>query len=211
MTTRLVHVIDDEDAVRRSVGFMLRTCGFVVRTWSCAHEFLRDLEDREPGCLLLDVRMPEIDGPELQRILRDRGITLPVVAMTGHGDVAVAVEVMKAGAVDLIQKPFDQPRLQRVLDQAFARLDAAAGVASREADAEPLVHGLTARECDVLCGLALGYPSKTIAHDLGISPRTVEVHRANLMDKFGARSLSEVLRIASARMGERRWPPAPAP
>jgi len=211
MSERLVHVIDDEDAVRRGVGFLLKTSGYLVRSWSCAHDFLHDLRHREPGCILLDVRMPEIDGLQLQQILRDRGVTMPVVVMTGHGDVGIAVQVMKAGAVDLLEKPFDRPELRQALDAAFARLESAATIATREAEADVLVHALTARERDVLCGLALGYPNKTIAYDLSISPRTVEVHRANLMTKFGARSLSEVLRIAfAARMGEQAWPPPPA-
>jgi two-component system response regulator FixJ len=140
--------------------------------------------------------MPEMDGLEVQQKLSDRGVSMPVVVLTGHGDVSIAVRAMKAGAVDFIEKPFEKAVLLTAIESAFERLADADGRASRAADAAVLIAALSAREQDVLKGLAQGLPNKTIAYDLGISPRTVEVHRANLMTKLGVRSLSEALRIA---------------
>lgn len=195
---RLIHIVDDEDSIRRSAGFMLKTSGFEVETWTSGVEFLKNVKNAKTGCILLDVRMPEMDGLEVQQALAERGVTMPVVVLTGHGDISIAVRAMKAGAVDFIEKPFEKAVLLSAIDTAFARLDDTEGRADRAADAAVLVAGLTAREQDVLKGLAHGLPNKTIAYDLGISPRTVEVHRANLMAKLNVRSLSEALRIAFA-------------
>ena len=195
---RLIHIVDDEDSIRRSAGFMLKTSGFAVETWTSGVEFLKHVKNAEPGCILLDVRMPEMDGLEVQQALAERGVAMPVVVLTGHGDISIAVRAMKAGAVDFIEKPFEKAVLISAIETAFARLDDTEGRASRSAEAAVLVAGLTAREQDVLKGLAHGLPNKTIAYDLGISPRTVEVHRANLMTKLNVRSLSEALRIAFA-------------
>lgn len=195
---RLIHIVDDEDSIRRSAGFMLKTSGFAVETWTSGVEFLKNVKNAEPGCILLDVRMPEMDGLEVQQALAERGVAMPVVVLTGHGDISIAVRAMKAGAVDFIEKPFEKAVLISAIETAFARLDDTEGRASRSAEAAVLVAGLTAREQDVLKGLAHGLPNKTIAYDLGISPRTVEVHRANLMTKLNVRSLSEALRIAFA-------------
>lgn len=195
---RLIHIIDDEDSIRRSAGFMLKTSGFAVETWTSGVEFLKKVKNAETGCILLDVRMPEMDGLEVQQVLSERGVAMPVVVLTGHGDISIAVRAMKAGAVDFIEKPFEKAVLLSAIESAFARLDDAEGRAGRAADAAVLLAGLTARERDVLKGLVQGLPNKTIAYDLGISPRTVEVHRANLMMKLNVRSLSEALRIAFA-------------
>lgn len=195
---RLIHIVDDEDSIRRSAGFMLKTSGFVVETWTSGVEFLKNVKNAETGCILLDVRMPEMDGLEVQQVLSERGVAMPVVVLTGHGDISIAVRAMKAGAVDFIEKPFEKAVLLSAIESAFERLDDVEGRAGRAADAAVLVAGLTAREQDVLKGLAHGLPNKTIAYDLGISPRTVEVHRANLMTKLNVRSLSEALRIAFA-------------
>jgi two-component system response regulator FixJ len=197
-TSKLIHIVDDEDSIRRSAGFMLKTSGYAVETWSSGVEFLKDVKRVEMGCVLLDVRMPEIDGLGVQRALAERGVTMPVVVMTGHGDISIAVEAMKAGAVDFLEKPFEKATLLEAVEAAFARIDAADSASSRAADAEVLLAALTPRERDVLEGLARGLPNKTIAYDLDISPRTVEVHRANLMAKLNVRSLSEALRIAFA-------------
>ena len=194
----LVHIVDDEDAIRRSAGFMLKKAGFAVMLWVSGVEFLKHVKSAAPGCILLDVRMPGMDGLEVQQVLNERGIAMPVVVLTGHGDVSIAVRAMKAGAVDFIEKPFEKAVLLAAIESAFARLADMEGRASRAADAAVLIAALSAREQDVLRGLAQGLPNKTIAHDLGISPRTVEVHRANLMAKLDARSLSDVLRIAFA-------------
>lgn len=199
MTDRkLIHIVDDEDAIRRSTGFMLKTAGYAVETWSSGAEFLRNLKHAETGCILLDVRMPEIDGPGVQMALAERGVTMPVVIMTGHGDIGIAVQAMKAGAVDFLEKPFEKATLLSAIETAFGRLAAAGSATVRAAEAEVVLAALTPRERDVLEGLARGLPNKTIAYDLDISPRTVEVHRANLMAKLGIRSLSDALRIAFA-------------
>ncbi len=192
----LVHIVDDDDAIRRSAGFMLRKAGFAVALWASGVEFLRQVKTAGQGCILLDVRMPEMDGLEVQQALNARGVAMPVVVLTGHGDVSIAVRAMKAGAVDFIEKPFEKSVLLAAIESAFARLADTEGRANRAVDAATIVAGLTAREQDVLAGLARGLPNKSIAYDLGISPRTVEVHRANLMSKLGARSLSDALRIA---------------
>ena len=182
---------------------MLKTSGFRVETYESGLELLQQVRNLEPGCILLDVRMPGMDGLEVQQALRDRGISLPVVVMTGHGDISVAVRAMKAGAVDFIEKPFEKSTLLQSLEEAFARLRRAERTAEQEKDATVRVAALTPRERDVLQGLAQGLPNKSIAYDLGISPRTVEIHRANLMEKLGVRSLSEALRIAfAAGLGE---------
>lgn len=195
---RLVHLVDDDDAIRRSAGFMLRTSGFRVETYESGVELLKRAKQLEPGCILLDIRMPHKDGLEVQQELRDQGVTLPIVIMTGHGDVALAVRAMKAGAVDFIEKPFEKEVMLKALEAGFARLDRAEASGERAEEAKVKLNALTPRERDVLDGLAKGLPNKTIAYDLDISPRTVEIHRANLMSKLGARSLSEALRIAFA-------------
>jgi two-component system response regulator FixJ len=195
---RLIHIVDDEEAIRRSTSFMLKTAGFSVATYPSGVIFLREVKHADPGCILLDVRMPEMDGLEVQQALLDRGIAMPVIILTGHGDIAIAVRAMKAGAVEFIEKPFEKAVLLDAIAAAFERLDDSEKRAARSAEAAVMISGLTAREQDVLRGLADGLPNKTIAYDLGISPRTVEVHRANLMTKLGVRSLSEALRIAFA-------------
>ncbi|WP_420138397.1 response regulator FixJ [Sphingomonas sp.] len=195
---RLIHVVDDDDAIRRSASFMLKMSGFDVEAWPSGVEFLKGVRAARIGCILLDVRMPEMDGLEVQQELADRGVTMPVIILTGHGDIALAVRAMKGGAVDFIEKPFEKTVLLNAIDAAFARLGDRAGRAERAHDAATAIAALTKRERDVLEGLAQGLPNKTIAYDLGISPRTVEVHRANVMTKLQVRSLSEALRIAFA-------------
>lgn len=195
---RLVHIVDDEDAIRRSTGFMLRTAGFAVRTWESGVAFLHAARSVAPGCILLDVRMPEMDGLEVQRALASRGVALPVIVLTGHGDIATAVAAMKNGAVDFVEKPFEKAHLLRALDAGFHRFDRRQEELAGAQEAAVRVAALTPRERDVLDGLARGHPNKTIAYDLGISHRTVEVHRANVMGKLEVHSLSDALRIAFA-------------
>jgi len=190
--------VDDEEAIRRSASFMLKTSGFAVQTWPSGAAFLKEVRHAEYGCILLDVRMPEIDGLEVQSLLAERGVTMPVIILTGHGDVSIAVRAMKSGAIDFIEKPFEKAMLLRAIDTAFERIAATDQAGARAAEAEIVLGALTAREREVLDGLAKGLPNKTIAYDLGISPRTVEVHRANLMSKLDVRSLSDALRIAFA-------------
>jgi two-component system response regulator FixJ len=198
---RLVHIVDDDQAIRRSVGFMLKTSGHRVESYESGADLLKKSSDLDQGCILLDIRMPGMDGLEVQQALQEKGVGLPVIIMTGHGDVTLAVKAMKAGAVDFIEKPFEKEVLLASLDQGFGRLSRKEATEDRRRDAEIRLQALTARERDVLNGLAQGLPNKTIAYDLGISPRTVEIHRANLMTKLGVRSLSEALRIAFAAQG----------
>jgi len=199
---RLVHLVDDDAAIRRSVGFMLKTSGHRVQTYDSGTELLKTISALDEGCILLDIRMPAMDGLEVQQALQERGVSLPVIIMTGHGDVALAVKAMKAGAVDFIEKPFEKGMLLSSLEEGFRRISRKDAAYDRKRDAEVRLQALTPRERDVLEGLAQGLPNKTIAYDLGISPRTVEIHRANLMSRLGVRSLSEALRIAFAAQGE---------
>ncbi|HKX21641.1 MAG TPA: response regulator FixJ, partial [Rhizorhapis sp.] len=197
MTDRpLVHVVDDDEAIRRSISFLLRTSGYATNLYGSGKEFLSSLSKLERGCILLDVRMPDMDGMEVQQRLREAGVMLPVIIMTGHGDVDMAVRAMKAGASDFIEKPFEKDVLLGALDSACQRLEADNLLDARCEDARARLNILTPRERDVLKGMVDGLPNKTIAYDLGISPRTVEIHRANLMQKLGVQSLSEALRIA---------------
>lgn len=195
---RQIYLVDDDDAVRRSAGFMLKTAGFVVESFASGVEFLKEAATLEPGCILLDVRMPVMDGLEVQRALGERGITFPVIVLTGHGDVNVAVSAMKAGAIDFIEKPFEKTVLLAALEEGFAQIERSDRNRVRAVEAATRLNVLTTREHDVLEGLVRGHPNKTIAYDLGISARTVEIHRANLMTKLNVRSLSEALRIAFA-------------
>jgi two-component system response regulator FixJ len=195
---KLVHIVDDEESIRRSVSFMLKTSGYQVEAWTSGHAFLKEVRHAEHGCILLDVRMPEIDGLEVQRTLAERGVTMPIVIMTGHGDISIAIRAMKGGAVDFLEKPFEKAALINAIEESFQRIANAENASMRAAEAEVILGALTARERDVLEGLAKGLPNKTIAYDLGISPRTVEVHRANLMTQLEVRSLSDALRIAFA-------------
>lgn len=195
---KLVHIVDDEDAIRRSMGFMLKTSGYQVETWISGQAFLKEVRHVERGCILLDIRMPDLDGLEVQRLLAERGVAMPIVIMTGHGDVSTAIRAMKAGAVDFLEKPFEKATVIAAIEESFERLALADSATGRAADAESRLGVLTAREHEVLNGLAKGLPNKTIAYDLGISARTVEVHRANVMTKLEVRSLSDALRIAFA-------------
>ena len=199
---RMVHVVDDDASVRRAVCFMLKTSGHQVEAYESGLDLLRNCSHLEQGCILLDIRMPGMDGLAVQQSLQEKGVALPVIIMTGHGDVALAVKAMKVGAVDFIEKPFEKQALLSSLDEGFRRLNRKEATHDRRKDAEVRLQALTPRERDVLAGLTQGLPNKTIAYDLQISPRTVEIHRANLMTKLGVRSLSEALRIAFAAQEE---------
>jgi two-component system response regulator FixJ len=200
---RPIYLIDDDEAIRRSAGFMLKTSGYTVETFDSGLTFLQEVKKLEPGCILLDVRMPGLDGIEVQRELRSRGIDYPVIVMTGHGDVVVAVRAMKAGAIDFIEKPFEKAVLLRAIEDGFTSIRDKVRARTRGEEARLRLGILTQRERDVLQGLARGLPNKTIAYDLGISPRTIEVHRANMMNRLEVASLSEALRLAfAAGLGE---------
>jgi two-component system response regulator FixJ len=197
-TNRIVHLVDDDEAIRRSASFMLRTSGYVVKTHASGMELLALGKDIPSGVILMDVRMPGMDGLEVQQALKEQGVLLPVVVITGHGDIDMAVRAMKGGAVDFIEKPFEKASLISAIEEGFARLGLAGRRHARADEAKVRLSALTPREHDVLQGLVRGHPNKTIGYDLGISPRTVEIHRANLMSKLGVASLSEALRIAFA-------------
>jgi two-component system response regulator FixJ len=193
-----VHVVDDDAAVRDSLSLLLESAGFSVRAYDSAPAFLQALPVDPPGCVLTDVRMPEIDGLALQRRLNELGSRLPVIVMTGHGDVPIAVEALKAGAADFLEKPFDDAQLLAAVSNALAASQRDRDEAAAVAAITARLASLTPREREVLDRLVAGQPNKTIAYDLGSSPRTVEVHRARVMEKMCARSLPELVRMTIA-------------
>jgi two-component system response regulator FixJ len=191
-----VHVIDDDEAVRESLAFLLQSAKLSVRTYESAVAFLASLPKGVAGCIITDIRMPDVDGIELLRRLKGMDVNLPVIVITGHGDVPLAVEAMKVGAVDFLEKPFDDEVMLSAVKAALNRQkEDTAQSAEREEVLEKLAT-LSNRERQVLDGLVIGNPNKTIAFDLGISPRTVEIYRANVMTKMKAASLSDLVRMA---------------
>lgn len=194
----LVYLVDDEETIRRSAGFMLRTSGFRVKSYKSGGDFLREAHSLEPGCVLLDIRMPGMDGLEVLRAMRESGSPLPVIIMTGDGEAGFAVDAMRAGAIDFIEKPFAKSDLLSALEVGRSRLQEKTADTSQSDDAHAALRRLTRRELHILKGLAQGLPNGTIADDLGISRRRVEFHRAQLMKKLGTRTLSQTLRAAFA-------------
>jgi len=192
----VVHLIDDDEGVRQAVAFLLSSAGLAVRVHESAVAFLEALPSLQPGCIVSDVRMPGMDGLELQRRLKSLGVTLPMIIMTGHADVSLAVEAMKAGAVDFIEKPFDDELILSAIRAALDLYDKTGYRETEIAQTQAKLKSLSTREREVLDGLLAGHPNKTIAYDLGLSARTVEVHRASLMTKMGATSLSELVRMS---------------
>jgi two-component system response regulator FixJ len=187
----LVHVIDDDEPMRDSLCFLLESAGYAAQTYETANQFLDTGAGLQGGCIVTDVRMPGMNGLELVRQLKSRGLSLPIVMITGHGDVPLAVEAMKAGVADFLEKPFDDDALLRAINAAMAHPTGGA--------AEPfkaLLANLSPREIDVLHGVVDGKANKVIAFELGISPRTVEVYRANVMSKTRAGGLAELVRMA---------------
>lgn len=190
----IVHVIDDDAAVRDSIAFLLGTADLRVRTYESAVAFLA-ASDRSPGCIVTDVRMPEMTGIELARRLREGGSREPVIIITGHADVPLAIEAMHAGVADFIEKPFDDELLLAAIRRGVADVGKAASAEAERREIASRFDSLSGRERDVLKGLVEGHANKVIAYDLDISPRTVEVYRANLMSKMQAGSLSELVRM----------------
>jgi two-component system, LuxR family, response regulator FixJ len=192
----LVHVIDDDEAMRESLAFLLGTAGIDVRTYESAAAFLEVADEVKAGCVITDVRMPGLSGIELLQRLRERKVGVPVIVITGHGDVPLAVEAMKIGAVDFLEKPFDDEVLLTSVRSALSQLDRDHKRQAERSDIEARLATLSNRERDVLDGLVGGLANKQIAYDLGISPRTIEIYRANLMTKMQAASLSDLVRMA---------------
>jgi two-component system response regulator FixJ len=199
---RRVYIVDDDEAVRDSLSVLLESKAYWVRCFGSAPEFLAAASSLAVGCLIADIRMPEMDGLELQQRLIERALDFPMIVITGHGDVPLAVRAMKAGAVDFIEKPFASETILESLAAGLSRLAAPYERDAAKAAAAGKLALLSPREREVLEGLLAGLPNKSIAYDLAISPRTVEIHRARVMDKMGARSLSELIRLALAA-GER--------
>ncbi len=192
----VIYVIDDDEAVRHSLEFLLKTAGLKVRSFEGAQAFLDVLPEIRSGCIITDVRMPGITGIDLLRRVKELAINIPVIVITGHGDISLAVEAMKIGAVDFLEKPFDDDTLLAVVKNSLSR---DVDNAQRNAELSQIndrLAVLSNRERQVLEGLVAGKANKVIAFDLGISPRTVEIYRANLMTKMAANSLSDLVRMA---------------
>lgn len=192
-----VHVVDDDMAIRDSIRFLLEASGFAVRTHASANAVLA-VAASLTGCLLTDVRMPTIDGLELQRRLNEQGVRLPVIVMTGAGDIPIAVQAMKAGAVDFLEKPIDEARLLAAVHRALAQSRRLAQAHSSATEAAARLAALTPRERQVFDLLVTGLSNKAIGNELGASPRTVEVHRARILEKLQAHSLPDLVRLVLA-------------
>jgi two-component system response regulator FixJ len=192
----VIYVIDDDEAVRHSLEFLLKTAGMTVRSFESAHAFLDVLPQIRVGCIITDVRMPDITGIDLLRKVKERGVDIPVIVITGHGDISLAVEAMKIGAIDFLEKPFDDDGLLATVKRSLSRTADAVQHSVELSEINDKLAGLSNRERQVLDGLVAGKANKMIAFDLGISPRTVEIYRANLMTKMAANSLSDLVRMA---------------
>jgi two-component system response regulator FixJ len=205
----VVHVVDDDVAVRQSLSFLLASDGLPVRLHESASAFLEIVTEAPTGCIVTDVRMPGIDGIEFLRRLRERGYALPVIVMTGHADVPLAVEAMKEGAVDFVEKPFDDDLFLAAVKAALSRQARSVEQDAHTSEIRARIDALSEREGQVLEGLVAGKANKVIAYDLGISPRTVEIYRANVMSKMQAGSLSELVRMALLAGGPNGPKPGP--
>lgn len=201
MSEPVVFVVDDDEAVLDSLSILLESAGFNARGFGSAPAFLDAVSPDQSGCVLTDVRMPEMDGLELQERIAALRLNLPVIVMTGHGDIPLAVRAMKAGAVDFVQKPFEEEAILDCVRRALDQSEAARSRDAAVADVQQRLATLTPREREVLDELVAGHPNKVIAYHLSISPRTVEIHRARVMEKMQAKSLSELVRMAVAAVG----------
>lgn len=195
MVEATVHVIDDDEAMRDSLSFLLDAASLPNRTYESALQFLDQLDQLTPGCIVTDVRMPDMNGLELVRRLKERGVGHPMIVITGHGDVPLAVEAMKAGVADFLEKPFEEDALLRAIRSALTDGARAQEDLEEKRRLKAIFEELSPREQQVLEGVVAGKLNKVIAFELGISPRTVEVYRANMMSKTGARGLSELVRM----------------
>lgn len=204
--TPTVFVVDDEEAVGDSIAMLLRTVGLATRVYRDARVFLQEYRPDMAGCLLLDVRMPKMSGLELQQVLAARNVTLPVIFITGHGDVPMAVEAMRAGAMDFIQKPFNDDELIRRVQKALEEDAHERELLQRREELERRWDDLTPREREIALRIADGQANKRVAAELDISARTVELHRARILQKMGVRSLAHLVRMMVA-LKERRHAP----
>ena len=194
-----VYIVDDDQAVRQSLhGLLSERPNLVIRVFASGDAFLDNIEASDGGVLLLDFQMPGRNGIEVMRELQDRSAKILTIMLTGQGDISLAVQAMKAGATDFLEKPYDPHHLLNLLDEAFARFSETSGIAERREQARERIARLSPREHEVLMGLIEGRPNKVIAHQLDLSPRTVEIYRANMMEKLDVSSLSEALRLAYA-------------
>jgi two-component system response regulator TtrR len=198
-TASLVYVVDDDEAVRDSLRWLLEANRYQVACFAGAEDFLANYEPTRTACLILDVRMPGMSGLELQEQLVARGVNLPILFITGHGDVPMAVATMKRGAVDFIEKPFNEADLRESVERMLAAAEVESETRRRERERDELLSRLTSRERQVLECIVAGRLNKQIADDLGISIKTVEAHRANIMDKLNAGTVADLLRLALTR------------
>ncbi|MGB3416013.1 MAG: response regulator FixJ [Mesorhizobium sp.] len=198
MDNYVVHIVDDEEPVRKSLAFLLTMAGFTIRVHDSASSFLAAAKTINQACLITDLRMPDMSGVELLKRLKETGASIPAIVITGHGDVPMAVAAMKAGAVDFIEKPFEDEMLVEAIKRAASRLEENSTPMVDTATLRTRLGSLSERERQVLSAVVAGLPNKTIGFDLGISPRTVEVHRANIMSKMQAKNLPELVRMSIA-------------
>ena len=196
MSKPTIYIVDDDDGVRRATGALMESVGYAHKTYASGREFLQHYNSSQPGCLVLDIRMPEMSGLELQQELNQRNIRLPVIFVTGHGDVPMAVQAMKKGAFDFVQKPF---RDQDLLDKVNHALQQDSVLRQETADKEEVLqrwNSLTQREKEVMALIAEGNANKVVAQDLNLSERTVEIHRARVMEKMQARSVAQLVKLS---------------
>lgn len=192
----VVHVVDDDAGLRRSLRFLLDSVGWTVQLHASAEEFLAvAVPPTQPSCLLLDIRMPAMSGLELQQVLRERGLAFPILFMTGHADVSMAVQAMKSGAADFIEKPFKDQMVLDAVAAAIRRSAEALDQAGRREQAQAALNALSPRECEVAHQVAQGLPNKQIAGNLNISEKTVHIHRQHVMEKAGVSSAAELARL----------------
>jgi two-component system response regulator FixJ len=205
---RMMHIVDDDDVVRESASMLLESAGYTVITYASGPEFLATFDAAIPSCILLDIHMPQMDGLEVQRRLQESGVAFPVIVLTGQGDVSIAVQAMKNGAFEFLEKPYLNEILLEAVRDAFSRLEATSEDRAMTAQARERVAKLTNRELQVMRALLAGLPNKLIAYEFDLSIRTVEIHRAHVMDKLDARSLSTAVRVALAA-GVEPWVAGP--
>lgn len=196
ISEKYVYIIDDDDSVRTSTAFFLSSAGFVTKTFGGGHRFLFNLDKLQPGCVLLDIGMPDMNGLKVIETLTPNLPRFPVVVMTGHGDIGTAVQAMKLGARDFIEKPFAEDLLLRIFEQVFSRLDDGVSAEIKRCAAVARIATLTSREAEVLGKMLNGKRSKQIAYEMGVSIRTIETQRASMMDSLHVHSSAEVLRLA---------------